>query len=116
MSLNWNATKCGDAWKALDPSVQESLIFHTMFVDMGEITEANHQEFYERYVQWNMALGYGTSDLYLSAGDVKAAIGLTTNVFTTTPAAYRKRLAKIMQEKAHEKAVSAFKEQEASNG
>lgn len=101
MSLRWDATKC-EKWDEMDPNKRESLIFATLFVDMGEITEKNHEEFYERYVQFNMACGY--PDLYLSLADVKSAIGLTTNVFTTTPAAWRKRLVKKLEEKAREKA------------
>jgi hypothetical protein len=100
MSLNWNATKV-EGWGEIPVNKQESLIFATMFVDMGEITEKNHEEFYERYVQFNMACGY--TDLYLSLADVKSAIGLSTNVFTTTPAAWRKRLIKKLEEKAREK-------------
>jgi hypothetical protein len=116
MSLNWDATKCGEAWEKLPPEKRESLIFATMFVDMGEITEANHKEFYKRYVQFNMACGY--PDLYLTGKDVKDAIGLNTNVFTTTPAAWKKFLLKKLDEKANEKVFSAFKEleKEASNG
>jgi hypothetical protein len=83
-----------------------------MFVDMGEITEKNHEEFYERYVQFNMACGY--ADLYLSADDVKDAIGLSTNVFTTTPAAWRKRLVKILEDKARERVYRLKREAEAA--
>jgi hypothetical protein len=117
MSLNWDARKCGERWEALPPEKRESLIFATMFVDMGEITEANHQEFYKRYVQFNMACGY--PDLYLTAQDIKDAIGLNTNVSTTTPAAWKKFLIKKLEEKANEKVTYAFKEldkKEASNG
>lgn len=104
MSLNWNAKACGDVWDELDPNKRESLIFATMFVDMGEITQKNHVEFYHRYVQFNMACGY--PDLYLELADVKAAIGLTTNVATTTPAAWRKWLIQKLEEKAAEKVIA----------
>lgn len=104
MSLNWNATKI-KGWDEVDPNKRESLIFATMFVDMGEITEKNHEEFYERYVQFNMACGY--PDLYLSLDDVKGAIGLSTNVFTTTTAAWRKRLIRILEDKARDKMYRA---------
>lgn len=116
MSLNWNATKCGEAWEALDPYKRESVIFHTMFTDMGQITEANAEEFFQRYIMWNRALG-NDAPLYLSAADVKAAIGLSTNVATTTFAAYKKRIIKVMEQKAHEMAHHQFKllEEEQSN-
>ena len=100
MSLNWNATKV-KGWDEVDPNKRESLIFATMFVDMGEITEKNHEDFYQRYVEFNLACGY--QDLYLSLEDVKSAIGLTTNVFTTTPAEWRKRLVRLIQDKARDK-------------
>lgn len=99
MSLNWDATKV-KGWDEVDPNKQESLIFATMFVDMGEITEQNHEEFYQRYVQFNMARG--SSDLYLTLEDVKGAIGLSTNVFTTTPAAWRKRLIRLIEDRSRE--------------
>lgn len=101
MSLNWNATKV-EGWNEVDPGKKESLIFATMFVDMGEITEKNHEAFYERYVQFHMATGHG-EDLYLTLEDVKGAIGLTTNVFTTTPAAWRKRLITLVENAARDK-------------
>jgi hypothetical protein len=114
MSLNWDATKCGERWEALPPEKRESLIFATMFVDMGEITEANHKEFYKRYVQFNMACGY--PDLYLTLRDVRDAIGLSTNVSTTTPAAWKKFLLKKLDEKASEKVRALEKEEEVANG
>ena len=121
MSLNWNATKV-KGWDEVDPNKRESLIFATMFVDMGEITEKNHEEFYERYVQFHMATGHG-DELYLTLEDVKAAIGLSTNVFTTTPAAWRKRLITLVQNAARDKiyrdkreAARKLEEQEVPSG
>lgn len=119
MSLNWNAKKV-EGWDEMDPNKRESLIFATMFVDMGEITEKNHEEFYLRYVQFHMATGQ-KDDLYLSQDDVKGAIGLSTNVFTTTPAAWRKRLVTFVENAARDKmyrdkrAAAAKLEQEATD-
>jgi hypothetical protein len=90
MSLNWNARDCGNSWYDLDSATRDSLIFATYAVDMGEITERNFVQFYHRYVMWNIALGY--RDVFLKETDVEAAIGLKTNVITTTDAAFKKSL------------------------
>jgi hypothetical protein len=114
MSLNWDARKCGDAWDALDPNHKESLIFSTMSVGIGVITEENHLEWYGRYLQTYHAYGWG--DPYLSLADVKAAIGLSTNVFPKeTQAAFRKKLVRIIEEKTAEKVRQAVKELEATD-
>ena len=56
MSLNWDATKA-EHWEDLDWDKKESLIFATMAVDMGEITEKNYEEFFKRYVMFCDATG-----------------------------------------------------------
>jgi hypothetical protein len=79
----------------------ETLIFATMAVDMGEITEKNYQQFYQRHRWFLRAAGINPRD-YTDAGYseevVKAHIGLKTNVFTTTEAAYKKRLLSILMD------------------
>lgn len=96
MSLNWDATKA-EHWEDLDWDKKESLIFATMAVDMGEITEKNYEEFFKRYVMFCDATG---QTRYLTLADVKSAIGLHTNVSTSTPAAYKKRLYGIIERHA----------------
>ena len=77
MSLNWDISKIADkdwAWvpvteafgpdsmyakndpdsKYLNPKL-EAIIWATMAVDMGEITEKNYEEFFQRYVMWCIA-------------------------------------------------------------
>lgn len=98
MSLNWNA-KSVEGWEDIEWDKREAAIFSTMIVDLGEITEANHREFFERYVAYYQACGW---DPYLTLADIKSMIGLKTNVSNTTPAAHRKRVAKRAQERAHE--------------
>lgn len=98
MSLNFNGTNV-KGWAEIDPGTRESVIFATMAVDLGEITEANHEEFYERFVAFAFAIG---EKPWISLDDVKSCIGLRTNVFSTTPAEHRKRIAKIRQEKVRE--------------
>lgn len=98
MSLNWDATKA-EHWEDLEPQKQESLIFATMAVDMGEITEKNYEEFFKRYAMFSSA---ADQQRYLTLEDVKAGIGLRTNVSTTTPAAFRKRLVSILERHAED--------------
>lgn len=97
MSLNWDATNAPN-WEPLDWNVKESLIFSCMAVDIGEITEANHEEWYGRYLQMYLAAGWG--DPYLTLQDVRNGIGLKTNVHTTTKAAWRKRMVTRLEESA----------------
>lgn len=98
MSLNFNGSKV-EGWDEIPHSTRESVIFATMATDMGSITEENHEEFYSRFVAFAFAIN---EKPWISLDDVKSMIGLTTNVFTTTPAAHRKRVAKILQEKAQD--------------
>jgi hypothetical protein len=98
MSLNWNA-KNVEGWDEIDPGRRESVIFATMAADMGEITEENHEEFYRRTVAFAMAIN---EKPWVSLDDVKACIGLKTNVFTTTQAEHRKRVARIFQDKVRD--------------
>lgn len=110
MSLNWDARKC-TGWENIRPEVKESLIFSCIPVGIGEITEENHLEWYGRYLQWYAANGW--DDPYLSLSDVKAAIGLSTNVFPkTTDAKFRATMAKKLKEHADAKVQAAIKELE----
>lgn len=101
MSLNWNigsikdhktvctiiaekddemrGVKAGD--ELLNP-ITSTLIWTTLAVDMGEITEKNAAEFYDRYVFANRVCGVTSEDVTLD--DVKRHIGLSTNVSTKT--------------------------------
>ena len=115
MSLNWDATKAAN-WDKMEWPHKESLIFSTMAVGIGTITEENHEEWYSRYLQVNLACGWG--DPYLSLEDVKNGIGLSTNVFPKeTTAAFRKRMALKLEERAAQKLRDAKKElEERANG
>lgn len=114
MSLNWDARKCTEAWDKLDPNHKESLIFATMPVGIGVITEENHLEWYGRYLQWNAACGW--DDPYLSLSDVKAGIGLSTNVFPkVTDAKFKGILTRKLKERADAKIRQALQELEESN-
>ena len=98
MSLNWDATKA-ERWHELENNKQDALIFSTMAVDMGEITEKNYEEFFKRYAMFCAAIEQERS---LKLEDVRKGIGLRTNVSTTTPAAYKKRLYGILERHAED--------------
>ncbi|MGZ4659692.1 MAG: hypothetical protein ACXVYB_00265 [Arthrobacter sp.] len=115
MSLNWNATEAPD-WDKLEWPQKESLIFSTMSVGIGAITEENCEEWYSRYLQTYLAYGWG--EPYLTLQHVKYGIGLRTNVFPKeTPAAFRKKLIRIIEDKAAQQLRAAKKAmEEVSNG
>jgi len=75
--------------KVMNPKA-EAIIFATMAVDMGSVTHANKVEFYLRYLLWQKLMNYGKP--YFSFSDLEKMVGLTTNVFTTTNAAFKKDL------------------------
>ena len=106
MSLNVDASRVQNAdtvcftregderkWRGLTTLIA----FTTMAVDIGEITEANAEEFYCRACLIN--------DLYASASalppeeitiaDIKAHIGLRTNVITLTRAKWLAKVSKV---------------------
>ena len=71
----------------------QSIIFATMNVGMGEITESNYVKFWTRYVAFWNAIDGSYDSLYFSLEDVRTMIGLKTNVFPmVTDAAFRKTL------------------------
>lgn len=87
--------------------ITKTLIFATMSVGMGEITEDNALEFYTRYVWVNRVAGFDIEvgvwdnkskewtfrDLTLQ--DVRNHIGLRTNVSLETAGAWRKRIGEM---------------------
>src|SRR4030095_9065719 len=74
--------------KVMNPRM-EALIFATMSTDIGRITEANYEEFYQRYLIWHRCV-LGETNPYLKLEDVKKGIGLSTNAHTATMAAFKK--------------------------
>ena len=98
MALNWNLSGIKDSkklcWVQNDEalvlhSVTNSLIWATLIVGMGSITEKNHKEFHLRCLDLQKADGYQPlTEISDGEGDprtftyeeVKAHIGLKTNV------------------------------------
>jgi len=73
----------------------QTIIFGTMVVDLGEITEKNYIEWWQRYNMWCAIKGIKVIDLEL----VKAHIGLRTNVVTlATHTWMTKRVRQFMQD------------------
>ena len=116
MSLNWNVSNIanseavcffnykedGEAKRRLTQST-ENLIFLTMVVGLGRITESNYKEFYKRIALFERLRGCVrvkksdsgkfVDDPY-TLEDIRQHIGLTVNVSDEKPDAWRKRILK----------------------
>lgn len=109
MSLNYDLRTIGDAGKALlwrqgDPErigekadeqymtdAGQAIIFATMAVGMGEITEQNYGKFYYRYRLFSQSID-GNDECWLKLEHVHAMIGLKTNVSLETDHKFHKRM------------------------
>jgi hypothetical protein len=108
MSLNWDTTKCDE--QALDTDeakeVTKAIVFVTMAVDMGTITEANVGEFVERVRAYEKLRGTmmttwdgeEMTDRPLTEEDIRLRIGLRTNVTTTSKRSFNAKLARLARE------------------
>ena len=96
MSLDWNLTKIENreevCWEKdengndkLNP-VTESLIWLTMGIGMGSITEENEFAFYSRIADTKRV------EVPITPADIHQHIGLTTNVSKESDASFRKRI------------------------
>lgn len=95
MALNWNLGKIKD-WEKVclnaDGSVSartETIIWATMTVQLGQITEKNWQEFFVRLDFGNRLRSWGYT---LTEEDIKDHIGLTTNVIDEPWSKYMKHI------------------------
>jgi hypothetical protein len=117
MSLDWDISEVenNDEIKA-DGSpwvTTETLIWLTMAVDMGEITEENHEEFFTRVSIWETIHGPSMhkwnketeerEPMPMTLEDVERRIGLNTNVITTDREEWGERLADILFDRADRK-------------
>jgi hypothetical protein len=95
MALHWNLSKIADYEKVClnaDGSVSaktETIIWATMTVQLGKITESNYQEFFVRLDFGNRLRSWGYD---LTEEDIKAHIGLTTNVIDEPWSKYQKHI------------------------
>lgn len=111
MSLDWKNTKNQTPeWAALvESGVATTIILSTMIVDLGEVTEKNLNE-------WRVRLGmhaavwgglineFDENEQVVrrmpTVEELRAAIGLCTNVITTSRAAYRKKMMERIEREA----------------
>lgn len=87
----------------------KSIVFMTMAIGMGEITEKNYREWFERAssveaVHGPMILSYDQQ--FITLEDVMRHIGLSTNVFPKTP---RKKFYSNLAEAALKKSIQKHK-------
>lgn len=92
MALTYDLSKCA-AWnkdeetKEAEWEVTQGMIFQTMSVGLGSITEKNEAIFYARQYIWNMLNKFTP----FTPEQVHSYVGLKTNVGDETDAAWRKR-------------------------
>ena len=101
MALNWNVEKVENYKEIVDGeemSVTDALIWATMTVGIGEITEANAEEFFKRLHLQEKVNGTwlvkGGKPEYITIDQVKRRIGLSTNAARFSRAEFNKRLLK----------------------
>lgn len=96
MSLNWNGTKV-QGWKDIPNEERDAIIWLTMAVDQGDITEKNWREFAVRLRIYQKMFGaYWTvqgNPEYVTDKHVRQMVGLTTNVSNKSRSAWMKRMA-----------------------
>ena len=104
--------------------VTDALVWGSMMIDIGEITEENCWEVLRRYAVWNR-LGHcrvyiqswesdydgDLQERDLTIDDIRSHIGLTTNVGNTSKAKFRNRVATWIMEKADD-SVRYYKREE----
>ena len=110
MSLNWNLSKIANhetlAWTkdgTLNPRT-EALIWSTLALDIGRITEKNVDEFWRRLDLYQHSvgalLGNVNGDIFLTRDDVVAHIGLRVNVTTKSRREWHTRMKSILLDRA----------------
>lgn len=124
MSLDWNIGKVKEfegLWvKDTDPhakpddkklgAVTESLIWTTLGIDLGTITDANAEEFYLRTLIYHKVVGPPMHKLVdgnlvpipFTLDDIKRHIGLKTNVGNGTRAKFLRNMAARLERAAQD--------------
>lgn len=116
MSLNWNieevTNRMGKDFTFPERNGEarlngrtECLIWATMFVDLGEISEKNAKTFYQRLLAWEKINGtIASDDKPTTFQDVKDHIGLSTNVSNRTDTQFAKKLWESAKRRADDEA------------
>lgn len=139
MSLDWSAPRDKEAfaaWKRMHNTgddafpkgspedlegdrqwvITESLIFRMLGVDLGSLTEKNIDEFCFRNNYVSRIIGkpfrMGGEDVDFTYEDLVRRIGLTSNVHSTTRAAFKKRWSAYLEREAEAAALRKKKEYE----
>jgi hypothetical protein len=106
-------------WK-MNP-ITEALIWITMAVDMGEITEKNVDEFYwrlrfqEKFRNYKILIAKSIKDKNAGRGfnptykQIRAHIGLKTNAATATRAKFMVRMIRAMEQEMDETLLDELK-------
>lgn len=100
MPLNWNISKV-ENWRVKQKSknnkaVLDILIYATLIIGLGEITQKNYKKFFARltaYEHLNGAFLYrGKKPYFITLQDVMMWIGLKTNVSNCSATEFEKRI------------------------
>lgn len=101
--------------------VTETMIFATMAVGIGDLSDENAPEFFARVHLWELAFGsflkaYDGGDAIvdrpLTPEDVRGHIGLRTNVFYETPGKWNARFMKGRLAEFKSQYMLAFKNEQ----
>lgn len=113
MSLNYKLTGIKD-WETvcahpdnpdhLNP-ITDALIWGTIYVDLGSITEANVPKWIDRLRQLAviddyLLVGAGGAKRNPTEAELRSHIGLTTNVSPKTDAQFARKIGRLVREKA----------------
>lgn len=116
MSLDFDTKKIAKLADGSDPvrdkdgnltGLCQTMVFMTMFVELGEITSSNVKEFYKRCFFYETECGAmrQTADgeyVYITEDEVRSFIGLKTNVVNKSWAQFRTALSKRVIQRLEE--------------
>lgn len=116
MSLDFNTSKIQPLENGKDPvrdsqghltGLAQTVIFMSMFVDLGSITDTNVDEFHKRASIYEQTLGAlrkdkGGEDKYLTREEIASFIGLTTNVTNKSYANWKRKMGQTLFERAEQ--------------
>jgi hypothetical protein len=123
MSLDWDITNCKNM-EALQEeengewAITNALIWTTMHVDMGSITEKNTVQFYARtkvvelftpLVSKYNEVSDEREDYPISFGDIEKRIGLSTNVVTVPITKWLKKIERYNEQSKYEVTTDQIK-------
>lgn len=99
MALHWDSTKCNPPEPADDNDFngRECMIWGSIAVDMGEITEKNVGEWMFR-LRFLERIGQGISTVSIPESVVRRWVGLKMNVFTETRKKWMKKRMERLEE------------------